>query len=135
MHPFAFEDDHQLQVLSLPVPVVGSYIWIPEAAADCRKRVVPEKLPHLSECANPASPETKGILRTVARRDHDPKVVVAVVAIIFIPNEGNFARLTRDQDGVAEGPHFLPNVRGVPCREPDSDWKPGVIPALALVSC
>jgi hypothetical protein len=32
-------------------------------------------------------------------------------------------------------PRIYINVTGVPCREPDSDWKSDVIPALALVSC
>ncbi|MBK8476327.1 MAG: hypothetical protein IPL39_08390 [Opitutaceae bacterium] len=30
---------------------------------------------------------------------------------------------------------FAPNVRGLPCRTPDTAWKKETLPALAVVSC
>ena len=36
---------------------------------------------------------------------------------------------------LAQGPSSLANVRGLPLRAPDRDWKADTLPELAVVSC
>jgi hypothetical protein len=36
---------------------------------------------------------------------------------------------------ILESPWFLANVRGLPLRAPDRDWKADTLPELAVVSC